>query len=88
MFEPDYLALYHYGELKRRSDLLEARLAACDICPRNCGINRLNGELGYCHSGALPIVDTVCQHLGEEPPISGIKGSGTVFFGNCTLRCV
>lgn len=88
MFEPAYLALYHSGELKRRSDLLEARLAACDICPRNCGINRLNGELGYCHSGALPIVDTMCQHLGEEPPISGIKGSGTVFFGNCTLRCV
>jgi len=88
VFEPAYLALYHSGELKRRSDLLEARLAACDICPRNCGINRLNGELGYCHSGALPIVDTMCQHLGEEPPISGIKGSGTVFFGNCTLRCV
>jgi putative pyruvate formate lyase activating enzyme len=51
-------------------------------------VNRLKGELGYCHSGLLPIVDTVCQHLGEEPPISGTKGSGTVFFGNCNLRCV
>jgi putative pyruvate formate lyase activating enzyme len=88
MFEPSYLALYRSGGLKRRAEILEARLAACDICPRNCGVNRLNGELGFCHSGVLPIVDTVCQHMGEEPPISGTKGSGTVFFGNCNLRCV
>ena len=88
MFEPGYLALYRSGELKRRAEALEARLASCDICPRKCGVNRLNGELGFCHSGALPIVETVCQHLGEEPPISGSKGSGTVFFGNCNLRCV
>ena len=88
VFEPSYLSLYRSGELKRRTEALEMRLVACNICPRNCKINRLNGELGYCHSGALPIVDTVCQHLGEEPPISGIRGSGTVFFGNCTLRCV
>ena len=88
MFEPSYLSLYRSGELEHRAELLEARLADCDICPRKCGVNRLKGELGYCHSGLLPIVDTVCQHLGEEPPISGTKGSGTVFFGNCNLRCV
>ena len=88
VFEPGYLTLYRSGELKRRAEALEARLASCDICPRKCGVNRLNGELGFCHSGALPIVDTVCRHLGEEPPISGTKGSGTVFFGNCNLRCV
>jgi len=88
MFEPSYLALFNSGELKRRAAALEARLAACDICPRNCGVNRLTGETGFCHSGALPIVDTVCQHKGEEPPISGTKGSGTVFFGNCNMRCV
>ncbi len=86
--EPSYLSLYHSGELKRRAEALEARLASCDICPQKCAVNRLKGELGFCHSGALPIVDTVCQHLGEEPPISGTKGSGTVFFGNCNLRCV
>ena len=83
-----YLSLYRSGELKRRAEALEARLAACDICPRKCGVNRLKGELGFCHSGALPIVDVVCQHLGEEPPISGTKGSGTVFFGNCNMRCI
>ena len=88
MFEPGYLALYRSGELKRRAETMEARLASCDICPRKCNVNRLNGKQGYCHSGVLPIVDTVCQHLGEEPPISGSKGSGTVFFGNCNLRCV
>ena len=88
VFEPGYLALYRSGELKRRAEALEASLECCDICPRNCGVNRLKGELGFCHSGALPIVDTVCRHLGEEPPISGTKGSGTVFFGNCNLRCV
>ena len=88
VFESGYLALYRSGELKRRAEIMEARLASCDICPRKCGVNRLNGEPGFCHSGVLPIVDTVCQHLGEEPPISGTKGSGTVFFGNCYLRCV
>ena len=88
MFEPAYLALYRSGELKHRAEALEARLECCDICPRNCSVDRLKGELGFCHSGLLPIVDTVCQHLGEEPPISGIRGSGTVFFGNCNLRCV
>jgi len=63
-------------------------MAACDICPCKCGVNRLMDETGFCHSGLLPIVDTVCQHMGEEPPISGTKGSGTVFFGNCNMRCV
>jgi putative pyruvate formate lyase activating enzyme len=88
MFEPSYLSLYHSGELKRRAEALEARLISCDICPRECGVNRLEGELGFCHSGALPIVDSVCQHLGEEPPLSGTGGSGTIFFGNCNLHCV
>jgi putative pyruvate formate lyase activating enzyme len=88
MSEPGYLSLYRFGELKKRAEALEARLSACDICPHKCGVNRLKGETGFCHSAALPIVDTVCQHMGEEPPISGTKGSGTVFFGNCNLRCV
>jgi putative pyruvate formate lyase activating enzyme len=88
VFEPSYLALYRSGELKHRAEALEARLECCDICPRNCSVDRLNGEVGFCHSGLLPIVDTVCQHLGEEPPISGTRGSGTLFFGNCNLRCV
>ena len=86
--EPRYIALYRSGELKRRAEALEARLASCDICPRECGVNRLEGERGFCHSAYLPIVCTICAHQGEEPAISGNRGSGTVFFGNCNLRCV
>ena len=63
-------------------------MASCDICPRRCKVNRLEGERGFCHSGYLPIVAAVCAHQGEEPPISGSRGSGTVFFGNCNMRCV
>jgi putative pyruvate formate lyase activating enzyme len=86
--EPGYLALYRSGELKRRAERLEARLASCDICPRECHVNRLENKRGFCHSGYLPIVASVCAHHGEEPAISGSKGSGTVFFGNCNMRCV
>lgn len=88
LFEPGYLALYRSGELQRRVKSLEARLASCDICPRECGVNRLEGELGFCHSARLPIVAAVCAHHGEEPAISGSRGSGTIFFGNCNMQCV
>jgi putative pyruvate formate lyase activating enzyme len=86
--EPEYIALYHSGELERRAQALEGRLASCHICPRECRVNRLQNELGYCHSGYLPVVSAVCAHHGEEPAISGTRGSGTVFFGNCNMRCV
>ena len=85
--EPRYIVLYHSGELERRAQALEARLASCDICPRQCQVNRLQGEIGFCHSGHLPIVAAACAHHGEEPTISGNKGSGTIFFGNCNMRC-
>jgi len=88
LFQPEYIALYHSGELERRVERLEARLASCDICPRECGVNRLEGEHGFCHSGHLPIVAAVCPHYGEEPALSGSKGSGAVFFGNCNMNCV
>src|SRR4030042_2767588 len=60
----------------------------CDICPRECRVNRLEGERGFCHSVYLPVVSTICAHHGEEPAISGSRGSGTVFFGNCNMRGV
>jgi putative pyruvate formate lyase activating enzyme len=85
--EPGYLALYRSGELQRRAEALEARLAACDICPRECRVNRLEGERGFCHSGRLPVVASVGAHHGEEPVLSGSRGSGTIFLGNCNLRC-
>ncbi|MBI2979956.1 MAG: radical SAM protein [Chloroflexi bacterium] len=87
-FEPGYIALYRSGELLRRAEALEARLASCDICPRECGVDRLAGEEKFCHSAFLPIVSSVCAHHGEEPALSGSRGSGTIFFGNCNMRCV
>ena len=86
--EPEYIKLYKTGELNRRATLLHERLLACDICPRNCKVNRLIGERGYCHASYIPVVAAYCAHHGEEPPISGIQGSGTIFFGNCNMNCV
>jgi putative pyruvate formate lyase activating enzyme len=86
--EPGYISLYHSGELEQRARALEERLAACDICPRECGANRLEGKVGKCNSGILPIVASYCAHHGEEPVLSGTRGSGTIFFGNCNMRCV
>jgi putative pyruvate formate lyase activating enzyme len=85
--EPGYIGLYESGELKLRAERLEERLLACDICPRTCGINRLKGERGFCHSASRPIIASYCAHTGEEPALSGVKGSGTIFFGNCNMRC-
>jgi len=82
-----YLSLYNSGELARRAERLWQRLTACDICPRKCGVNRLKGKSGRCHSTDLPIVASVCDHHGEEPVLSGSRGSGTIFFGNCNLKC-
>jgi putative pyruvate formate lyase activating enzyme len=88
IYQPGYLALFKSGELKHRAETLNERLAACDICPRECSVNRLKGELGRCRSGFLPIVSTFCDHHGEEPVLSGTRGSGTIFFGNCNMKCV
>jgi putative pyruvate formate lyase activating enzyme len=87
-FEAGYLALYRSGELEKRAAALYARLGQCDICPRECGANRLKGGVGHCYGGLLPVISSVCAHHGEEPVISGTRGSGTVFFGNCNMRCV
>lgn len=85
---PAYFSLYRSGELERRVLALEARLGACDICPHACGKDRLAGQTGFCRSGRLPVVSSACAHHGEEPAISGRRGSGTIFFGNCNMRCV
>jgi putative pyruvate formate lyase activating enzyme len=86
--EPGYLALFRSGELKSRADALITRLACCDICPLDCGVDRLDGQKGFCRSGRHPIVSSYCAHRGEEPALSGTRGSGTIFFGNCNMRCV
>lgn len=63
-------------------------LSACRLCPRACGVDRLAGARGYCRAGTAPRVFRFGPHFGEEPPLSGERGSGTVFFSHCTLRCL
>jgi|WetSurMetagenome_2_1015567.scaffolds.fasta_scaffold20027_2 putative pyruvate formate lyase activating enzyme len=86
--KPSYQELYESGELARRVEELESRLKRCNLCPRQCFANRTAGERKFCRSGALPIVSNFCAHRGEEPVISGTRGSGTIFFGNCNMQCV
>ena len=86
--EPGYLGLAAAGELARRAAAAHARLAACDMCPRRCGVNRLAGELGVCRTGAQAVVASYGPHFGEEDPLVGRGGSGTIFFSHCSLGCV
>src|SRR6476646_4970030 len=86
--EPRYLTLLRANKLSERVARLEAMLRACNICPKDCGNDRLNDELAACYSGRLPIVSSYTAHFGEEPCLSGTRGAGNIFFGNCNLRCV
>lgn len=81
-------ALYQSGELLQRVRTAYQRLVSCDFCPHNCGVNRIKGEQGRCRSGLKPRIASANLHRGEEPPISGTKGSGTIFFSGCTLSCL
>ncbi|HEV7701219.1 MAG TPA: radical SAM protein [Pyrinomonadaceae bacterium] len=85
---PNYLTLLQKGELEQRVERLEAMLRSCTVCPKDCGNDRLNDEIAACYSGRLPIVSSYTAHFGEEPCLSGTKGAGNIFFGNCNLRCV
>jgi putative pyruvate formate lyase activating enzyme len=85
-FESGYRRLLVSGELQRRAATLEAMLESCAVCPRRCQVNRRR-ELGRCFTGAEPIIASWGSHMGEEPPLSGSKGSGTIFLANCNLRC-
>lgn len=75
-------------ELQRRVDIAFNLLSNCKICPRQCGVNRLKGERGYCRSGRELVVSSYSPHFGEEPPLVGSYGSGTIFFTHCSLRCI
>ena len=86
--EAAYLTLRRSGELKRRVAEAYARLEACDLCARECGVNRrLNAEGAGCHTGERAIVSSYGPHFGEEDPLVGSGGSGTIFFAWCNLRC-
>ena len=87
-FEPAYLALYHSGELARRVEEAVAMLESCEVCPRHCRVNRLADETKICRIGRYARVASAFPHFGEEDPLRGWRGSGTIFFSGCNLRCV
>jgi putative pyruvate formate lyase activating enzyme len=82
-----YLDLSASGELARRAGRAYAAMRSCRLCPRECGVNRLRGEKGFCATGKVAGVASANLHDGEEPPISGTRGSGTIFFTGCNMRC-
>lgn len=85
---PSYLRLHQSGELGRRADELWERMKECDLCPRNCGARRLEGQRGVCRANATLEVSSYGPHYGEERELVGAGGSGTIFFTNCPLLCV
>jgi len=84
---PSHLKLYECGELRRRVEAARKRLEACTLCPRVCRANRLKGEVGECRVGRWALVSSFGPHFGEESVLRGTRGSGTVFFAGCNLRC-
>mgnify|MGYP005840386933 CR=1 FL=1 len=86
-FEPAYLALHRSGELRRRVAEAYERLRECDLCARQCRVDRRRGEVGGCNTGERAVVCSYHAHFGEEDPLVGTHGSGTIFFSWCNLRC-
>jgi putative pyruvate formate lyase activating enzyme len=88
MHQPAYIRLHEKKELERKIKALGAILTRCRLCPRACTVNRLAGEKGYCRAGGEVMVSSAFSHFGEEPPLVGNHGSGTIFLTHCNLRCV
>lgn len=85
---PGYLTLHETGALSERARILEEKLESCTLCPRRCRVNRRAGETGACGVAAGAKVAAINIHPWEEPPVSGPRGSGTVFFSGCTMKCL
>ena len=85
---PSYLSLLESGELDRRIKLLYGLMDPCRLCPRECRVNRLSGKKGFCKISGKPMVSSYFPHFGEEKPLVGVFGSGTIFFTYCNMACV
>jgi len=88
VYKPGYLNLLSTGELENRVKTLKQMLKNCVLCPHQCGVNRLNGEIGYCKTLDNCIISGAQPHFGEEEELVGTYGSGTIFFSYCNLGCV
>jgi len=87
MQEPSYLKLYREGKLQERLNQAIETMRSCRLCPRQCEVDRLSGELGYCRTGSRAKVASFNAHFGEEAPLVGRFGSGTIFISYCSLLC-
>jgi putative pyruvate formate lyase activating enzyme len=88
MFEPAYIKAYENGKLQEAADRLTAIYEDCRLCPRECKVNRTKGERGTCSAGAKAKICSTHPHFGEERPLVGRHGSGTIFFSHCSLLCL
>jgi putative pyruvate formate lyase activating enzyme len=88
MFTPSYREAHRTGKLAGSIIRSRRMLENCRLCPRECGVNRLKNEKGVCRTGRLAMVSSFGAHFGEEEPLVGTGGSGTIFFANCNLLCV
>ncbi len=87
-FSPAYVRLYETGQLKDRVAAGYEMLEECNLCARKCGVNRSQDERGFCRAGSRAMISSAGPHFGEEPPLVGRYGSGTIFLTNCNLGCV
>ena len=88
IFQPAYVGLWRSGELSRRVERALGKLADCTLCPRDCHVDRLADKFSVCRVGRHAIVSSYFPHFGEEDCLRGWRGSGTIFFAGCNLRCV
>jgi len=87
-WQPVYLSSLESGALRETADELYSHYRACDLCPRSCGVDRTGEGRGVCGAGAVLKVSSAHPHFGEEAPLVGRSGSGTIFFSHCGLRCL
>ncbi len=87
-WEPVYLETHRQGKLKAKIAAAYDILSRCDLCPRRCLVDRHHGERGLCRTGDRPVISSYGPHFGEEDPLVGRHGSGTIFFTNCNLYCI
>ncbi|MBI9074105.1 MAG: radical SAM protein [Desulfatibacillum sp.] len=88
VFKPAYIQTRDLGVLKQKIDQALEIMRECVLCPRQCRVNRLEHETGICNTGPNAVVSSFGPHFGEEAPLVGEKGSGTIFFANCNLLCL
>jgi putative pyruvate formate lyase activating enzyme len=87
-WEPAYLKTHRRGLLTAKIAAAYDILSQCNLCPRNCLVDRHHGERGLCRTGDQPVVSSYSPHFGEEDPLVGQHGSGTIFFTHCNLYCI